>query len=463
MFNVAPVSPMVSIVMPVYNGGDYFRLALNSALRQAYDNFEIVVVDDGSQDGGAAEMIAARGGARVRYIRQENQGVAGALNRGLREMRGEFFCWLSHDDLFVPHKTAMQAAYHKRLGKPDAVLFSDYELMDPAGKVYQRISADRARLMRAPMLALLSGSINGCTLFAPAEVMRAVGEFDPQYRYVQDYRFWNRLLRDYEFFHQPESLVHYRIHPEQGSNHANAVIEGDDLWIDMMGDRTEAERVQMMGSSLRFFEHMTRHLAGSPYRKAETFARERADFFRDHTPVTLVVPVANGQQADAARILEWAEASRHADLEVLVVTRRGTGFDQSGERGRKNLRVVLAPDDAHETDLLNTGLEASRGAYVTFARPGRRLPRRAPVEFAAHMIQQGETAMVIAPLSRPLTSMDIAMRVPGTEELRLENLMIHRSLIDGGYRVRGGGTPLESSAAFAAFCRPELAVWHIGE
>ena len=141
MFNVAPVSPMVSIVMPVYNGGDYFRLALNSALRQAYDNFEIVVVDDGSQDGGAAERIAARGGARVRYIRQENQGVAGALNRGLQEMRGEFFCWLSHDDLFVPHKTAMQAAYHKRLGKPDAVLFSDYELMDPAGKVYQRISA----------------------------------------------------------------------------------------------------------------------------------------------------------------------------------------------------------------------------------------------------------------------------------------------------------------------------------
>ena len=231
----------------------------------------------------------------------------------------------------------------------------------------------------------------------------------------------------------------------------------------MMGDRTEAERVQMMGSSLRFFEHMTRHVAGFLSRTAEAFAVERADFFREHTPVTMVVPVANGGEAAAVCILEWADASRPADLEVLILTHRESGLGPWSDRGRTNVRVVLARDDAHETDLLNAGLEASRGAYVAFARPGRQLPRRAPVEFASQMMKQGETAMVIAPFSRALTSTDIAMRLPGTEELRLENLMIHRSLVDGGYRVRGGGTPLESSAAFAAFCRPELAVWHTGE
>ncbi|MCO5069988.1 MAG: glycosyltransferase [Rhizobiaceae bacterium] len=456
MFSVTRSSPMVSIVMPVYNGGDYFRLALNSALRQAYDNFEIVVVDDGSEDGGEAERIAAKGGKRVRYIRQENQGVAGALNRGLSEMRGDFFCWLSHDDLFVPHKTAMQAAYHARLGKSDAVLFSDYDLMDPAGKVYQRISADRERLMRAPMLALLSGSINGCTLFAPVEVMRAVGTFDPQYRYVQDYRFWNRLLRDYEFFHQPESLVHYRIHPEQGSNHANAVIEGDDLWVDMMRDRSESERVQMFGSSLRFFEHMARHLAGSPYRKAEAYARDRADWFRGHTPVSLVIPVAQGQEKQLRDILAWVDLIQDGNLEIVVAAQRGVEIGLSREDERI---IVFADNDARQDDLLNIGLDVSSGSYLTFARPGLGRPNHAPSEIASDMMTEGAVAMVAGGNTHAITSLDIAMRSPGTEALRLENLMLHRSFVDGGYRVKGAGTSLEASSCFASLCRPELPIW----
>jgi glycosyltransferase involved in cell wall biosynthesis len=151
--------PRISICMPVYNGGHYFALALESALAQTWPNCEIVVVDDGSTDGGESERNAARGGSRVRYIRQQNRGVAGALNTAVEAMTGDIFCWLSHDDLYEPHKTEAQVDYHRRLGRRDAVLFSDYHVIDAKGKLVNRVSSDRQRLLRAPMLALLNRNI----------------------------------------------------------------------------------------------------------------------------------------------------------------------------------------------------------------------------------------------------------------------------------------------------------------
>lgn len=80
--------PLVSIVMPVYNGGDYLKEAIDSALAQTYNNIEIIIVNDGSDDGGITEKIALSYGERVRYFRKKNGGVATALNLGIRNMRG---------------------------------------------------------------------------------------------------------------------------------------------------------------------------------------------------------------------------------------------------------------------------------------------------------------------------------------------------------------------------------------
>ena len=73
----------VSIIIPVYNGSNYLKEAIESALAQTYDNVEVLVVNDGSNDGGATEQIALSYGERIRYFKKENGGVASALNVGI--------------------------------------------------------------------------------------------------------------------------------------------------------------------------------------------------------------------------------------------------------------------------------------------------------------------------------------------------------------------------------------------
>lgn len=97
-------NPLVSIVIPVYNGANYMREAIDSAINQTYDNIEIIVVNDGSTDNGETERIALSYGDKIKYYKKENGGCASALNYGISKMQGEWFSWLSHDDVYYPEK-----------------------------------------------------------------------------------------------------------------------------------------------------------------------------------------------------------------------------------------------------------------------------------------------------------------------------------------------------------------------
>src|SRR5512143_3730544 len=101
--------PLVSVVMPVYNGARYLRQALESALAQTYRPLEIVVVDDGSTDETPA--ILAEFGTRIRALRQPNSGSAAARNAALDAARGELIAFLDADDLWLPQKLAVQVEY----------------------------------------------------------------------------------------------------------------------------------------------------------------------------------------------------------------------------------------------------------------------------------------------------------------------------------------------------------------
>ena len=104
-------APKVSVVIPVYNGANYLREAIDSALSQTYSNIEIIVVNDGSNDKGETRNIALSYGDKIRYFEKENGGVSSALNLGIREMTGEYFSWLSHDDSYKPQKIENSIRY----------------------------------------------------------------------------------------------------------------------------------------------------------------------------------------------------------------------------------------------------------------------------------------------------------------------------------------------------------------
>jgi len=106
--STATKQPKVSAIVPAYNCACYIGQTVESVLNQTYPNCEIIVVDDGSTDD--TQSILQPYCDRIRYIYQENQGVAAARNRGIQEARGEFIAFLDHDDFFLPDKLATQVA-----------------------------------------------------------------------------------------------------------------------------------------------------------------------------------------------------------------------------------------------------------------------------------------------------------------------------------------------------------------
>ena len=100
------MSRKISIIVPTYNVERYIRQTLDAMLAQTFQDFELIVVDDGSTD--QTREIVRSYAPRVRLIEQSNQGVCAARNRGLRESTGEFVCFSDHDDFWFPEKLARQ-------------------------------------------------------------------------------------------------------------------------------------------------------------------------------------------------------------------------------------------------------------------------------------------------------------------------------------------------------------------
>jgi len=228
--------PRVSVVIPVYNGSNYLAEAIDSALAQTYCNTEVIVVNDGSTDDGKTEEIALSYGEKIRYFRKENGGVASALNMGIREMTGEYFSWLSHDDVYYPDKLRVQIDWLAR-DRGDVVLFSDYDYIDGESRLIGTKRMKHTETGAIYYSLIMEGSINGCTVLVPNSCFADVGLFKEDLRTTQDFDLWFRLARKYEFRHINQVLIKSRIHPLQCSiTLPQHMEEQNDLYINALRD-----------------------------------------------------------------------------------------------------------------------------------------------------------------------------------------------------------------------------------
>jgi len=215
------LNPKVSIIIPVYNGSNFMRDAIESVLAQTYQNIEIIVVNDGSCDEGRTESIAQSYGNSIRYVAKENGGVATALNLGIRLAQGDFISWLSHDDLYLPNKIKLQVALMRRQTSERVIIYSDHEALDVcSSKLYDcKISHLSQNLYLQDMILLLFRSaLHGCTFLIPRSCFDDVGYFNEKLQTTQDYDLWFKMLKQgYEFVHLPQILVRARLHQEQGT------------------------------------------------------------------------------------------------------------------------------------------------------------------------------------------------------------------------------------------------------
>jgi GT2 family glycosyltransferase/glycosyltransferase involved in cell wall biosynthesis len=213
--------PRFSVLVPTYNQDRYLPATLDSLLSQTSPDWEALVVNDGSTD--ATPEVMARYAARDRRFRtfhKQNGGVASALNRGIAEGRGEWFCWLSSDDLFLPEKLSV----HLQAIQADPGLrfmHTDYQLLhERTGQITPSGLPKEGFIPPLPQQVLKFLRINyfnGISVAVHRTVFDRVGVFDEEFRYGQDYDLWLRASAAYRSRFLETATCVTRLHPSQGT------------------------------------------------------------------------------------------------------------------------------------------------------------------------------------------------------------------------------------------------------
>lgn len=214
-------NPLVSIIIPVYNGSNYLKESIDSALAQTYNRIEVIVINDGSQDDRATEMIALSYGDKIRYFYKENGGVATALNFGIEKMKGEWFSWLSHDDLYLPNKisSAIEIINSKKIDINNTIISCEMELINSKGEPIFRVNRSYLGLFSGKEMfksLCVGNNLSGCSLLIPKIALKQVKGFNPDYKYIQDWVCWIMLsFYGYNFYLYNDKLIKSRVHSMQ--------------------------------------------------------------------------------------------------------------------------------------------------------------------------------------------------------------------------------------------------------
>jgi glycosyltransferase involved in cell wall biosynthesis len=204
----------VSVITPVYNGAKYLGPAIESVLAQTMQDWELVVVDDGSTDE-TPQVIQRYTHPRIVRLRQPNSGEAGARHTGLLHARGEYIGWLDADDLYLPCALAGLSGFLEE--HPDCdVVYSDGHICDAQGKLLTLLSDHRADcctgniLERIVLTSLITAPV--CALTRRSPIERYGIQFDSRLVIGGDWDFWTQLARHVRFGYLDELTCMYRVH-----------------------------------------------------------------------------------------------------------------------------------------------------------------------------------------------------------------------------------------------------------
>lgn len=258
------LNPKVSIIIPVYNGENYLKCAIDSALSQTYKNIEVIVVDDGSTD--STEEIALSYGSRIRYHRKSNGGVASAVNCGVRMMQGDYFSWLSHDDFFHPEKIEKQI---EELGRhPECRLcFSNINVLyvnENRTVCEDVLEYHTEEQIINSCYAPIFFAIHGSTILVEKSLIEEVGLWDENLKTTQDSVWLFNAMRGRKNAFVKEQMVTVRIHNEMGQitlpEHSE---EFNKMVVDFCESLSASERVDLCGSEYKFYAKYFETLYGN--------------------------------------------------------------------------------------------------------------------------------------------------------------------------------------------------------
>lgn len=205
--------PKISVLISVYNGEKYIEQALKSIYNQTYQDFEVVIVDDGSTDRTAEIVFKMKDSRTFIYRNSENKGLTKSLNIGLKLCRGEYIARMDADDISRPQRFEKQIEFLKE--HPDCIVLGCWcDRIDSNGQIhgaYDRRPTKPADIKRR---LLYGNCIAHPTAMALRALLMEVGGYNEKYAYAQDHDLWLRLSERGQIYNLDEYLVGLRFWPE---------------------------------------------------------------------------------------------------------------------------------------------------------------------------------------------------------------------------------------------------------
>ena len=369
-------NPKVVVIMPVYNGSNYMREAIDSALNQTYKNVEVVVINDGSTDGGKTDTIAKSYGDKIKYFVKENGGVSSALNFGIKYIQDNYkdayFCWLSHDDKYTPEKIEKEVKALKGHNKT-TVVFSNFSLFDDKGTIFatthseERIKEDQFK----GIYPVLKGMVNGDTILVHQDVFNKCGYFDEVNTNAADYRMWLKVFTEFDHVFLKEPLSLYRIHDQQDTVKSPTYNEeSDNFWLTAI-DEIDDKKAKSWGVTLfKLYADLYIQMKNAGFNKAAEKAYDLAKkrFTKDQPSVSVLMPSYNSEKYLESSVNSLL-SSDLGDFELIIID------DNSSDNTVKvaeslaekdfRIKVIKNPRNEGVAVSLNTGLDKMRGKYIT--------------------------------------------------------------------------------------------------
>ena len=234
-----PRPPRVSVIIPTFNRSWYLSQAISSVLEQSFTDFEILVVDDGSTDS-TGKMVVGFGDPRIRYIHQESSGRSAARNHGLNQAHGEYIAFLDDDDLYLPHKLAVQTSYldgHKEIG----LVGGGADVIDVDGSLLRVRESWKEQSQLSLPACLYACPLLTCSVLFRRFCLDTLDHwFDTAIDRAEDTDFWIRLLlAGCRMDWTTEIVCVYRRHPDNAQKDAQHYLHGYLLMLDKLFARSD--------------------------------------------------------------------------------------------------------------------------------------------------------------------------------------------------------------------------------
>jgi glycosyltransferase involved in cell wall biosynthesis len=198
---------LVSVIIPSYNAAKFLDETIASVLNQTYQNIEIIVVDDGSQDN--TKEVLRKYENKIKYVYQSNQGVSAARNKGFDCSSGDFICFLDADDWFYPTNIQEKVKLIQESG--NGLVHSWVEMTDEFLQPISLLKGKSGDCIVNELLNLVPPAIPcPSNVLVRRDVLSRVGLFDPHLSTSADFDLWLRIAREYRVVVFEHPLVKYR-------------------------------------------------------------------------------------------------------------------------------------------------------------------------------------------------------------------------------------------------------------